>query len=143
MKKITDSGITDFLFVVFLLVSCNVIKAIPGNFNNSFTLNGRWKLESANTGKNLVGATIDVSAIASNAVVVDKSDPQDGIKPGQALWKQISADGSSISVQVLRPENRTAYMPATITVLNADQIKLAAGATDGTPLVQTWTRVIE
>ena len=139
MKKLAESGLGDVFFVVFLLVSCNVIKHLPADkVSGLFSLNGNWRLEHSSDHSSLAGSTVSVLPISDNGVVNGTPNTDCSVKPNDVLWKDISTthDGYALSTLSTNQTKAAAYLPATITVIAENEIKLVSSN-----VIQTWKRI--
>ena len=145
MKKLADNGIWDFLFVAFVLVSCNVIKNLPAEKKGIESLDGTWKLESTNDNNALMGSTIYVYPLTGDGLITNLQNNSYCVRPSEIIWKDITTaekDGFNIHSLTNSCISSLVYKPATLTLINKDEIKLTGQTASGNELEQTWKRVI-
>lgn len=145
MKKIADNGILDFLFVAFVLVSCNVIKNLPPEKSEIEKLDGTWKLESTNDDSALMGSTIAVYPATGDGLITTLQNNSYCVRPNEVIWKDITtADKGNFSISSLTNScmSSLVYKPATLTLVTQDEIKLSGSTSSGSDLTQTWKRVV-
>jgi hypothetical protein len=145
MKKLVDNGIWDFLFVAFVLVSCNVIKNLPAEKKGIESLDGTWKLESTNDNNALMGSTISVYPLTGDGLITTLQNNSYCVRPSEVIWKDIiTAENGGFSIHSLTNSciSSLIYKPATLSLITSDEIRLTGQTASGKELEQIWKRVV-
>jgi hypothetical protein len=144
MKKLADNSVWDYFFVAFILVSCNVIKNMPAEKKGIESLDGAWKLEATNDDNALMGTTISVYPLTADGLITTLQNNSYCVRPSEVIWKDITtASHGGFSIHSLTNSciSSLVYKPATLTLLNNDEIKLTGQTASGKELEQIWKRV--
>ena len=145
MKK-NYSAFTEIFFMFLLFASCSVIKGLPTNTSAGiFSLNGNWKLVSTNDNNSLTGSTIAVYPISGDGIITTLQNNTYCVRASDIIWKTITSNNSGVfTINNLVNSCNTSlnYKPATVTVVNNDEVRLSGTNVSGAQLVQTWKRVV-
>jgi len=134
-----------FSLILLTLFSCDAVQKATNSTGGVFSLTGQWQL-TANTPENtLIGSKVTVAPIVSEAAFTSLVNNTQCYRENDIKWKNILTDkngGFTVS-QLL--SNCTAgtlnYQPASIYVVNSNEIRLTGKNAEGLDNTQTWKRV--
>ncbi len=145
MKKIFNSWLGGTLFLVVLLVGCDVLKGLPTNTTGGvFSLNGNWRLETSSD-NSLTGSVIAVYPVSGEGTLTSIQNNTYCVRANDAMWKSIVSSNGGFSVSNLSNScgGSLVYRPATITVITNEEVRLSGTTSAGASLIQTWKRIIK
>ena len=147
MKKIITTSLIPILFMLILISGCDVIKKLPTNTTGGvFSLNGNWRMESSTDNNALTGTTVGVYPISGEGIITVIQNNTYCIRTNDVMWKSIvSANNGGFTVSNLSNSctGSLVYKPATLSVINNEEVRLNGTTTSGNTLVQTWRRVVK
>jgi len=134
------------LLLAFVTFSgCDALKKTSNTTGGVFSLNGQWELTSNSPENTLIGSKVTVAPFISEAKFNTIANNTQCFRDNDIKWKNIATNNnggfllnnllSSCSTGSLN------YQPATITVVNTNEIRLAGRNVNGQDNNQTWKRV--
>ncbi|MEJ7626803.1 MAG: hypothetical protein WKF35_08070 [Ferruginibacter sp.] len=133
------------LFTFVTLSGCDALKKTSNTTGGVFSLNGQWELTSNTPENTLIGSKVTVAPFISEARFNTIANNTQCFRDNDIKWKNIATNNnggfllnnllSSCSTGSLN------YQPATITVVNTNEIRLAGRNVNGQDNNQTWKRV--
>ncbi len=131
------------LAIVMIFTQCDSLKNLPTNTSGGlFSLNGSWQLFTSNDNRAMEGTIVTVVPGFSEATIRTLNNNTYCMRERDAMWRNIrSMEAETFSIDLLVTNcNGTLYKPATITVVNSNEIRLTGHTAMSTELVQTWRR---
>ncbi len=136
------------LAIVVAFVSCDALKQATNTTTTGavFSLNGKWQLISTGTqGGGLVNSIVTVSPLVSEGRLTTLSNNSQCYRQDDIKWKSIksnNAGGYNISNLLSNcSSGALTYVPAVITVVNNNEIRLTGQNVSGQQAVESWTRL--
>ena len=129
---------------VWLLSGCDALKGLPTNTTGGlFSLNGSWQLAASSDNRVLEGSVVRVFPGVADATLHTMVSNSFCMRQGDVFWRGLktNADGSFAMEQLIQACNTATFQPATITVLNNNEIRVATRTASGAEWLQTWRRV--
>ncbi len=122
---------------------CEALQKATNSTGSAFTLTGQWQLTSNSPDNVLVGSKVTVAPLVSEARITTLVGTGNCLRENDVTWKTIAADnagGFTISNLVSGCSGLN-YQPASIYVINNNQIRLAGKNANGQDATQMWIRV--
>ena len=135
-----------FGIVISFFASCDTIKQATNTTGGAvFSLNGKWKLNSNIPENTLVNSTVTVAPFIAQSVITTIENNTQCYRQNDVKWKNIKANsvgGYSIENAASNCTAGTiSYLPANITVVNNNEIKITNKNAAGIDNTELWTRV--
>ncbi len=131
------------LFILFGLFSCEAIQKATNSTGSAFTLSGQWQLTSNLPENVLVGTKITVAPFVSEGRITTLAATANCLRENDVVWKTIAADtggGFTIS-NLVSGCNGLNFQPASIYVVNNNEIRVTGKNANGQEATQVWKRV--
>ena len=137
---------THFLSIVFTLLifsGCETIQKATNSTGSAFTLTGQWELFSNSPENVLLGTKVTVAPLISEARVTTLNGTGNCLRQSDVLWKNILADGNGgfTITNLISGCNGLNYQPASIYVVNSNEIRLTGKNISPQDMIQIWKRV--
>lgn len=129
--------------IVTIFTQCESLKNIPTNTSGGlFSLNGSWQLFTSSDNRAMEGTIVTVVPGFNEGTVRTLNNNTYCIRERDAMWRNIrSTESETFSIDLLVTNcTGTLYKPATITVINSNEIRINGHNAMSTELVQTWRR---
>lgn len=123
--------------------SCEALQKATNTTGSAFSLTGQWQMTSNNPENVLVGSTVTVAPVLSEARLSTMAGSGNCLRENDIIWKAIVADnvgGFTVSNLVSGCSGLN-YQPARIYVINSNEIRLTGKNASGQDLTQLWKRV--
>jgi len=134
-----------FLFAVVSIISCETLKKTSNTTGGVFSLNGQWELVTNTPENTLVGSRLTVAPFISEGRFNVIANNTQCFRDNDVKWKNIATNnnGGFLLNNLLSSCNASTlnYQPATITVINTNEIRLTGRNVNGQDNNQTWRRV--
>lgn len=144
MKSIKFLG---FLFTVISFISCEALKKTSNTTGGVFSLNGQWELASNTPENTLVGSKVTVAPFISEGRFTAIANNSQCFRENDIKWKNIvtNNNGGFLLNNLLSSctTGSLNYQPATITIVNNNEILLTGRNVNGQDNTQTWRRVAQ
>ena len=134
--------ITALVLMGFSFSSCDAIQKATNSTGSTFSLTGKWTLNSNIPENVLVGSVVTVAPVLSEGRLTTMTGSGNCFRQSDIVWKSIASDNSggfTISNLVSGCSGLN-FQPATIYVMNADEIRLTGKNASGQELTQVWQR---
>lgn len=132
--------------ILTLFTQCETLNKLPTNTSGGvFSLNGQWQLSSSTDNNNMEGTVVAVVPGFSDANV--RTLPAANaycVRERDAFWRSVKSDqsGGFVSeVLISACTGSPAYRPATITVLNNNEVRVRTTNLSNAELLQTYRRM--
>ena len=138
-----------FTFVALLiaLCSCEIFKNSSNSTGSVFSLNGQWELVSSTPDNTLTGSRVTVAAFIPEGKFTFLQNNSQCYRDNDIKWKNIASDksgGFMINNLLSTCSGGTLnYQPATIYVMNTNQIRITGRNINNQDNVQVWKRVVQ
>ena len=133
------------LVIAITLFSCEAIKNGSNTTGGLFSLNGQWELISNSPENTLIGSKLYVAPVISEGRFTVLLNNTQCFRENDVKWKNITPEGNGgFSLNNLLSNCNAGalnYQPATIYVLNNNEIRLNGKNVAGTGNVQVWRRI--
>lgn len=129
--------------IVTIFTQCESLRNIPTNTSGGlFSLNGSWQLFTSSDNRAMEGTIVSVVPGFNEATVRTLNNNTYCVRERDAMWRNIRAgEAETFSIDLLVTNcTGTLYKPATITVINSNEIRVTGHTAMSTELVQTWRR---
>lgn len=129
--------------IVTIFTQCESLSKIPTNTSGGlFSLNGNWQLFTSSDNRAMEGTIVTVVPGFTEATVRTLNNNTYCMRERDAMWRNITAgEAETFSIDLLVTNCAgTLYKPATITVINNNEIRIDGHTAMSTELVQTWRR---
>lgn len=137
--------ITATLCLLLLVTGCDTLQNASNSTGSVFSLNGQWKLTSNLPENTLVGSVVTVAPFISEGKLTLLANNTQCYRENDVKWKDIATDkagGFTMNNLLATCTGGTLnYQPATIKVVNTDEIRIIGKNAAGTENTQVWTRV--
>ena len=133
-----------YIIAASFFSSCETVKNLPTNTSGGlFSLNGNWQLASSSDNKALEGTIIRVIPGISDATIKTLGNNTYCLRELDVVWKGLkNASGVFSFDNLVNACNGTSvYKPASMTVVNNDEVKVSSKTAAGVELTQVWKRV--
>jgi hypothetical protein len=132
--------------VILVFTSCDAFKQATNTTGGSvFSLNGKWQLNSNVPENTLLTSTVSVTPFISQGVLATVANNTQCYRQNDVKWKNVKNDKAGGYTIENAVSNCTAgslsYVPATIVVVNNNEIKIAGKNAAGQDNVEVWSRV--
>lgn len=131
-------------FVAVSLFSCDTIQKATNSTGGVFSLTGTWELTSNTPENKLTGSKVTVAPFLAEGTFTTLLNNTQCYRANDVKWKNIATDnngGFTINNLLSNCNSATLnYQPATIFVVNSNEIRLSGKNVDGVDNVQTWKR---
>ncbi len=138
-------AILSILVSTLIFTSCETLKQTSNTTGAVFSLNGQWELVSNSPENTLIGSRITVAPFVSEARFTTLVNNSQCYRENDIKWKNIASNsnGGFLLNNLLSNCNGTSlnYQPATLTVINTNEIQLAGRNVGGMDNTQTWRRI--
>lgn len=144
MKKFNLLAIS---VAIISLMSCDALKKTSNTTGGVFSLNGQWELISNSPENTLTGSRVTVAPFISEARFTVLANNTQCFRDNDVKWKNIATNNnggfllnnllSSCSTGSLN------YQPATLTVVNNNEIRILGKNVTGQDNNQTWRRIAQ
>jgi hypothetical protein len=128
-------------------ISCDTLKKTSNTTGGVFSLNGQWELISNSPENTLVGSKVTVAPFISEARFTAIANNTQCYRDNDIKWKNIATNNNGGFLLNNLLSTCTAgslnYQPATITVVNSNEIRLAGRNINGQDNNQVWRRVTQ
>lgn len=131
------------LFSAVSLFSCDAIKQATNTTGSAFTLTGQWQLASSSPDNVLVGSKVTVAPFLSDGRITTLAGTGNCLRENDITWKNINADNSggfTIS-NLISGCSGLNYQPASIYVINSNEIRVTGKNANGQDNTQVWKRL--
>lgn len=126
------------------LFSCDTIQKATNSTGGVFSLTGTWELTSNTPENKLTGSKVTVAPFLAEGTFTTLLNNSQCYRANDIKWKNIASDNSGgFTLNNLLSNCNTAtlnYQPATIAVINNNEIRLSGKNVDGAENTQTWRR---
>ena len=130
--------------LVLSLFSCDTLQKATNSTGGVFSLTGTWELISSAPENKLTGSKVTVAPFVSEGTFTTLLNNTQCYRENDIKWKNILSDknGGFTLNQLLSNCNSASlnYQPATIYVINTNEIRLSGKNVDGVENTQTWRR---
>lgn len=130
-------------FASLFFISCEAIQKATNSTGSAFSLTGQWQLNSNSPDNSSIGTKVTVAPFVSEARITGLVGSSYCFRENDVLWKDIAADnagGFTINTLV-NGCNGLIYNPATITVVNNNEIRITGKNANGNQMQQVWKRI--
>ncbi|MEO6583213.1 MAG: hypothetical protein ABIO05_02750 [Ferruginibacter sp.] len=135
------------LLLVIAALSCSELKKTSNTTGKVFSLNGQWELSANSPENTLVGSRVMVAPFIAEGRFTTLANNTQCYRDNDIKWKNLATNNnggfllnnllSSCSTGSLN------YQPASITVINSNEIRLTGRNINGQDNTQTWKRVVQ
>ncbi|RYZ20079.1 MAG: hypothetical protein EOO10_23615 [Chitinophagaceae bacterium] len=140
MKRILLS-----LVIIIAFASCDTLQNASNSTGSVFTLNGQWKLNSNLPENTIVGTIVTVTPFVAEGKITLLANNSQCYRENDVKWKDIVTDkagGFNLNNLLMTCTGGVMnYVPATIKVVNNDEIRLVGKNVAGAENTQVWMRV--
>src|SRR4051812_38099375 len=136
------------LFVsITFLISCDVLQKTSNTTGGVFSLNGQWELVSSTPENALVGSRVIVAPFISEGRFTLITNNNQCFRENDLKWKNIvTTNNAGFTLNNLLSSCNSGslnYQPASISVLNNNEIQLTGKNINGQDNTQRWKRVTQ
>ncbi len=134
------------LALVIALTSCGALQNATNTTSTGiFSLNGNWQLTSNAPENTLLNTVVSVTLLSQEGKITTLQNNTQCYRQDDIKWKNIKTDkagGYTISNMLSNCSSSSlVYAPATIYVVNNNEIRISGKNTSGNDNVQTWVRM--
>ena len=133
------------LCALFVFAGCDTLQNASNSTGTVFSLNGQWKLTSNLPENTLTGSVVTVAPFISEGKLTVLANNTQCYRENDVKWKDIVTDkagGFTMNNLLASCTGGTLnYQPATIKVVNADEIRIVGKNVAGVENTQVWTRI--
>ena len=134
------------LAMLTAFTSCDILKQATNTTTGTvFSINGKWRLVSNIPANTLQNTVVTVSPFISQGKITTLANSAECLREGDVKWKAITSDNSNgYTIDDLQNSCNSSslkYLPANITVINNDEIRITGKNNMGLNNVQVWDRV--
>ena len=131
------------IFAAISLISCEAIQKATNSTGGAFTLTGKWQLTSNIPENILVGSTVTVAPVLSEARITAMVGTGNCMRENDIIWKAIISDnvGGFTLSNLVSGCSGLNYQPAVIYIINSNEIRLTGKNASGQDITQLWKRV--
>ena len=133
------------LCALFVVAGCDTLQNASNSTGTVFSLNGQWKLTSNLPENTLTGSVVTVAPFISEGKLTVLANNTQCYRENDVKWKDIVTDkagGFTMNNLLASCTGGTLnYQPATIKVVNADEIRIVGKNVAGVENTQVWTRI--
>ena len=134
------------LAIIILFASCDTIRNATNTTGGAvFSLNGKWQLSSNSPENTMLNSVITVSLFSKEGRLTYVANNTQCYRENDVKWKTIKTDNAGGFTLDNLMSNCTSgslvYQPATITVINNNEIRLNGKNVAGQDNTQTFTRI--
>jgi hypothetical protein len=141
--------IIKLLSIVITLISLSSCDAVRQATNTTggavFSLNGKWQLNTNIPENTLLNSVVTVAPFISQGTLSTVANNTQCYREKDLKWKTIKTDKAGGYTIENATSNCTSgslsYLPASITVVNNNEIKIVGKNAAGADNTETWTRV--
>ena len=137
--------IISFLFAILFFISCDALKKTSNTTGGVFSLNGQWELTSNSPENTLIGSRVTVAPFISEARFTLLANNTQCFRENDVKWKNIATNNNGGFLMNNLISNCTSgslnYQPATIKVVNNNEIVVTGRNANNQDNSQTWKRV--
>ncbi len=135
-----------FAAIVVSFVSCDAVRQATNTTGGAvFSLNGKWQLNSNMPENTLLNSVVTVTPFISQGTLTTVANNTQCYRDKDLKWKTIKTDKAGGYTIENAASNCTggslSYLPATITVVNNNEIKIVGKNAAGVDNIETWARV--
>ena len=125
------------------LFGCEALQKATNTTGSAFTLTGQWQLTSNSPDNVLVGSVVAVAPLVSEARITNLVGSGNCLRQNDITWKNIAADNSGgfTITNLVSGCNGLNYQPASIYVINNNEIRITSKNANGQDATQLWKRV--
>ncbi len=132
--------------VIISFASCDAVRQATNTTGGAvFSLNGKWQMNSNIPENTLLNSVVTVSPFISQGTLSTVANNTQCYREKDLKWKTIKTDkagGYTIENATSNCTSGTlSYLPASITVVNNNEIKIVGKNAAGADNTETWTRV--
>jgi hypothetical protein len=134
------------LAIMIFFASCDAVRQATNTTGGAvFSLNGKWQLINNVPENTLLTSTVIVTPFISQGTLTTVANNTQCYRENDVKWKTIKTDkagGYTIDNSTSNCTTGTlSYLPATISVVNNNEIKIVGKNAAGIDNTETWTRV--
>jgi hypothetical protein len=134
------------LSIIISFVSCDAVRNATNTTGGSvFSLNGKWQLSSNTPENTMLNSIVTVSLFSKEGRLTYVSNNTQCYRENDVKWKTIKTDNAGgFTLENLMSNcssGSLVYQPATVSVINNNEIRLSGKNAAGQDNSQTWTRV--
>lgn len=134
------------LAIIILFASCDTIRQATNTTGGAvFSLNGKWQLSSNSPENTMLNSVVTVSLFSKEGRLTYVANNTQCYRENDVKWKTIKTDNAGGFTLDNLMSNCTSgslvYQPATITVINNNEIRLNGKNVAGQDNTQTFTRI--
>ena len=131
------------IIAAITLISCEAIQKATNSTGSAFTLTGKWQLTSNIPENILVGSTVTVAPVLSEARITAMVGTGNCMRENDIIWKIIISDnvGGFTLSNLVSGCSGLNYQPAAIYIINSNEIRLTGKNASGQDITQLWKRV--
>jgi hypothetical protein len=135
-----------FATVIISFASCDAVRQATNTTGGAvFSLNGKWQMNSNIPENTLLNSVVTVAPFISQGTLSTVANNTQCYREKDLKWKTIKTDkagGYTIENATSNCASGTlSYLPATITVVNNNEIKIVGKNAAGADNTETWTRI--
>ncbi len=131
--------------LLFIFSGCDTLQNASNSTGSVFTLNGQWKLSSNLPDNTLVGTVVTVTPFISEGKITLLANNTQCYREGDVKWKDVVTDkagGFTLNNLLMTCTGGTVnYVPASIKVVNNNEIRLVGRNAAGVEHTEVWTRL--
>ncbi|HSN61022.1 MAG TPA: hypothetical protein VLR49_08810 [Ferruginibacter sp.] len=131
------------IMIAITFSSCEALQKATNTTGSAFTLTGQWQMTSNIPENVLVGSTVTVAPVLSEARLSTMVGTGNCLRENDITWKAIAGNnvgGFTVSNLVSGCSGLN-YQPASIYVINNNEIRLTGKNASGQDLTQLWKRI--
>ena len=134
------------LAIIISFASCDTIRQATNTTGGAvFSLNGKWQLSSNSPENTMLNSVVTVSLFSKEGRLTYVANNTQCYRENDVKWKTIKTDNAGGFTLDNLMSNCTSgslvYQPATITVINNNEIRLNGKNVAGQDNTQTFTRI--
>ena len=134
------------LVFIISFASCDTIRQATNTTGGAvFSLNGKWQLSSNSPENTMLNSVVTVSLFSKEGRLTFVANNTQCYRENDVKWKAIKTDNAGGFTIDNLMSNCTSgslvYQPATIAVVNTNEIRLSGKNAAGQDNTQTWTRI--
>jgi hypothetical protein len=132
--------------ILISFASCDAVRQATNTTGGAvFSLNGKWQLNSNIPENTLLNSVVTVTPFISQGTLTTVANNTQCYREKDVRWKTIKTDktgGYTIENSISNCATGTlTYVPAAITVVSNNEIKITGKNAAGIDNTETWTRV--
>ena len=128
--------------ILTIFTQCETLKELPTNTSGTFSLNGNWQMTTTTDNRGMEGTIVTVVPGVNDATVRTLNNNNYCVRERDVIWRNITPmEGGTFTLDnLVNACDGILYKPATLTVVNNDEIRITGHNKASMEMVQTFKR---